>query len=83
MNPRDEDERREDLTATSTSLRDDAKRVQDIEEEKQGLDPDDPRVDALSHEAERIAADIADKSRIERELAADTPPSEEAGSRTN
>ena len=80
----DDDERQEDLSATAESLREDAGRVADIEEEKQQLDVDDPRVDALSHEAERIAGDIQRKSRIERDLAAEaTPRSDEADGRAN
>ena len=67
----DDEERQEDFSATAGSLREDARRVADIEEEKQRLDIDDPRVDTLSHEAERIAGDLHRKSRIERDLAAD------------
>lgn len=70
----DDEERQEDFSATAESLRQDAQRVAEIEEEKQRLDLDDPRVDALSHEAERIAGDVQRKSRIERDLAADASP---------
>jgi hypothetical protein len=64
-----DDERRDDLSATSESLQSDAERLLEIENEKQALDGADPRVDALSIEAERIAAHIQDKSRVERNLA--------------
>lgn len=64
----DDDERRDDFAATSESLQADAERLSSIEEEKQDLDVDDPRVDPLSREAEEVAAGIAAKSRIEREL---------------
>ena len=67
--PRPEDERRDDLAATSEALEDDAERLVDIEQEKQALDGADPRVDALSLEAERLAAGIQEKSRVEREIA--------------
>jgi hypothetical protein len=81
---RDHEDRQEDLTATADSLRQDAQRVAEIEEEKQHLDVGDPRVDALSHEAERTAGDIQRKSRIERDLAADNPPpSHETEGRAN
>ena len=63
-----ERERREDLAATSDSLQEDARRVAEIEDEKQDLDPEDPRLDELSSQAERIAGDIERKSRIERAL---------------
>ena len=80
----DDEERQEDFAATAESLRQDAERVAEIEEEKQRMDLDDPRVDALSHEAERIAGDVQRKSRIERDLAGDAPPrSDEAEGRAN
>jgi hypothetical protein len=79
----DDEERQEDFSATAESLRQDARRVAEIEEVKQRLDIDDPRVDALSHEAERIAGDVQRKSRIERDLAADAPRSDEAEGRAN
>ncbi len=75
----DDDERREDLAATSESLQDDAERLVDIEREKQALDAADPRVDTLSTEAERIAARIEDKSRMERNLADDIEKDELPG----
>jgi len=65
---RDESERREDLDATSDSLREDAGRLSEIEDEKQSLEIGDQRLHALSHEAERIAGQVQEKSRIEREL---------------
>ena len=71
MTPSDREERAEDLAATAESLHEDALRVAEIETEKQQLDIDDPRVDALSHEAERLAGQIQDKSRLERALASD------------
>lgn len=78
--PKPDDARREDLAATSESVEDDAERLVDIEHEKQSLDAADPRVDALSIEAEGLAVQIQEKSRIERKLASgltlgDDPPS--------
>jgi putative ubiquitin-RnfH superfamily antitoxin RatB of RatAB toxin-antitoxin module len=64
-------ERQDDFAATAESLHEDAVRVAEIETEKQGLDVEDPRVDTLSHEAERLADQIKDKSRVERALGAE------------
>jgi hypothetical protein len=79
----DEKQRREDLAATSESLQRDAERLVDVENEKQGLDAADPLVDALSVEAEAIAVQIEQKSRIERDLADDLPPADEPQARSN
>jgi hypothetical protein len=79
----DQADREEDLAATSESLQADAERVSQIEEEKQDLDVGDPRLTALSHEAERVARDIEKKSRIERELAADGDGAGERRDRPN
>jgi len=64
----DERDRQDDLDATTESVRDDAKRVMEIEEQKQDLDAGDPRVDALSSEAEHLASQIQHKTRIERQI---------------
>jgi len=69
----DEEKRREDLTATSESLKRDARRLFEIESEKEELDADDPRLDTLSRSAERLAGDIQHKSRVERALADQGP----------
>jgi hypothetical protein len=69
----DEGKRREDLTATSESLKHDARRLLEIESEKEELDADDPRLDTLSRSAERLAGDIQHKSRVERALADEGP----------
>ena len=81
--PRPEDARREDFAATSESVEDDAERLVDIEHEKQKLDAADPRVDALSMEAQRLAVQIEEKSRIERELADDLTAGSEPPSRSH
>jgi hypothetical protein len=67
--PGPDDERMDDLAATSDSLREDAREVVEIEDEKQGLAADDPRLTKLSREAERLAGQVQQKSRIERDLA--------------
>jgi hypothetical protein len=65
----DDDERMDDLAATSDSIRDDARQVVDLEEQKQDLEPGDPRLTTLSREAERLAGQVQQKTRIERDLA--------------
>lgn len=69
----DDSERQDDLDATAESLREDAERMTEIEGQKQDLDVGDPRVDALSNEAERLAGQIKDKSRIERQISDGDP----------
>jgi hypothetical protein len=66
-----DEERMDDLAATSDSLREDAREVVEIEDEKQSLAADDPRLTSLSREAERLAGQVQQKSRIERDLAED------------
>ena len=73
MPGRDEEERREDIAATSESLESDAQRIAQIEGEKQDLDIDDPRLDELSIEAERLAGEVQRKSRVERALSEEGP----------
>jgi len=65
---RDDDQRQEDLAATSESIHDDAGRLARVEDQKHGLDVGDPRLIALSKEAERLAGNVARKSRVERAL---------------
>ncbi|HUG31232.1 MAG TPA: hypothetical protein VMQ65_12060 [Candidatus Limnocylindria bacterium] len=79
----DDNEQRDDLAATSESLKGDAERLVDIENEKQALDAADSRVDALSGDAERIAEQILQKSRIERDLADDIAPGDESPTRSH
>ena len=90
MPERDEEQRREDLTATSESLKHDARKLFEIESEKEQLDADDPRLDTLSRSAERLAGDIQHKSQVERALADQGPTepdepgeTDEPRSRTN
>jgi hypothetical protein len=58
----------EDLRATAEDLHEDAKNLEAIEEEKERLDPRDPRTAALSEEGERVARDIVTKAGVERRL---------------
>lgn len=60
---------RQDFRATTESIRRDAEQVVALEEQKQELDPGDPRVDHLSVQVERITAGLQDKVAAERELA--------------
>jgi hypothetical protein len=63
------DDARQDLKATSDSIRRDAERLAEIERRKTELAPSDPRVDELSSEVERLVSDISDKAKAESELA--------------
>jgi hypothetical protein len=75
MTDRDEKQRAEDLAATSESLKSDAQRLFEIEDEKEHLDIDDPKLDQLSKQAEELAGDVQRKSRVERALS-DIGPTE-------
>jgi len=81
--PTPDDDRMDDLAATSESLREDAGQIVDIEVEKQDLDAGDPRLTALSREAERLAGEVQQKSRVERELAESVNGEDEAPERSN
>ena len=81
--PTPDDERMDDLAATSESLREDAEQIDQIEAEKQDLDAGDPRLTALSREAERLAGQVQQKSRIERDLAEAVNDDEEPPTRSN
>ena len=58
----------EDLRSTEDSIRHDADRLKDLEDEKAATDPDDPQIRQLSEEAEHVAARLHDKTTAEREL---------------
>jgi hypothetical protein len=60
----------DDLRATADSIAGDAERLAAIEEEKQGLEVDDPRMVDLSAESERLAAKLMPKTSAEMDLAA-------------
>lgn len=58
----------QDLRATADSIRIDIGRLAALEDEKLTLAPEDPRVDAASDEAVRLADRIARETRAERQL---------------
>ena len=65
----------DDLRATADEIAADAARLAEIEEEKLGLDANDPRMVALSAESQRIAASLIPKTAAELELAIEAQPS--------
>lgn len=69
MNDRQETE--QDLHATSESIKEDARRLLEIEHQKTTLDATDPRVDDLSDQAVELAKRALAKTLVERELSRD------------
>ncbi|HET9456114.1 MAG TPA: hypothetical protein VFO78_02140 [Candidatus Limnocylindrales bacterium] len=71
---------RDDLRATSESIRHDAERLAALEAEKSAIDPENPRVLELSREIEELTRRLAHEATAERELSeeiqdqADGPP---------
>jgi hypothetical protein len=67
--------RDDDLRATADDIATDATRLAAIEEEKAGLEADDPRMVELSAESERLARRMVPKTTAELDLAteAQTP----------
>jgi hypothetical protein len=59
----------QDLRATAESIRADSGELARIEDEKLGLEPEDPRVGGLSTRAVELAEQIAVKTRAELQLA--------------
>ncbi|HUQ77485.1 MAG TPA: hypothetical protein VM427_01265 [Patescibacteria group bacterium] len=59
---------KQDLKATADSIRIDIGRLAALEDQKMALDPEDPRVDAVSDEAVHLADRIARETRAERQL---------------
>ena len=72
---------REDLRATTESIRHDAERLARVEQEKGELDPSDPRVDDLSRDSQKLIAEIEQKAKAERELAEQDEDTESPASR--
>lgn len=62
----------DDLKATIQDLATDAEQLAEIENKKARLDPKDPKVLALSKEAETIARDLPLKAAVETNLARET-----------
>jgi hypothetical protein len=63
-----DDERTEDLRATTDAIRADAARLAEIEEQKADLDVTDADLDRLSAKAVDLADDIGRKTRAEQGL---------------
>ena len=65
----------DDLRATADDIAADAARLAAIEEEKSGLDGNDPRMVELSAESARLAGQLVPKTQVELDLAreAQTP----------
>lgn len=59
----------DDLRATADSIAVDAERLSAIEEEKEVLKADDPRMVELSAESERLARGLVPKTSAETQLA--------------
>jgi hypothetical protein len=59
----------DDLHATSEAIVADAKRIEDIEAQKEHLDPDDPQVHLLSARSEKLMRSMLPKAVMETELA--------------
>ena len=57
-----------DLKATSDDIAADAERIREIELEKTGLAPGDPRLVELARESEAIAGRMLDKTKAETAL---------------
>jgi hypothetical protein len=64
----------DDLRATGETIAADAQRLTDVEREKATLDVDDPRMTALSAEAERLAQRIVPLAEAESDLVAEARP---------
>ncbi len=64
----DEPAAEQDLRATGDEIRQDLRRLGAVENEKQSLDAEDPRVGELSRDAVAIADRIARETRAERQL---------------
>jgi archaellum component FlaC len=59
---------RQELRATEEAIREDAKTIAHLEEEKEGLDPTDPKVERLSERVRSVAGVLKDKTAAEKEL---------------
>lgn len=59
---------RQELRATEEAIHEDAKTIAHLEEEKEGLDPTDPKVERLSERVRRVAGVLKDKTAAEKEL---------------
>jgi hypothetical protein len=58
----------DELRETAESIAQDAQIIERLEDEKTSLDVDDPRASELSNQVEALAAQLHDKSRVERDI---------------
>jgi len=65
---------RDDIRATSETLSADALELAEIEQRKQDVNVQDEELVELSHRAEALATEIAQKARLERRIAEETTP---------
>ena len=59
---------RDDLRATSEALQQDADLLEELEKQKETLDPEDPRLPDLARRVENLVRAMAAKASAEREL---------------
>ena len=64
----------DDLRAAADDIAADAARLAAIEQEKAGLDAEDPRLVALSAESNRLAMKLVPKTEAELDLAIEAQP---------
>ena len=62
------DKKRDDIRATSENISADAQVLDEIERRKRDVDVQDEELVELSHRAEALATEIAQKARMERRL---------------
>jgi hypothetical protein len=69
------DKKRDDILATSENISADARELDEIERRKRDLDVQDEELVELSHRAEALATEMAQKARVERRLVEAAEPS--------
>jgi hypothetical protein len=62
------DKERDDIRATSENISADARQLDEIERRKRDVNVQDEELVELSHRAEALATEIAQKARVERRL---------------
>ena len=65
----------DDILATSENISADARALDEIERRKRDLDVQDEELVELSHRAEALATEMAQKARMERRLVESAEPS--------
>jgi len=69
------DKKQDDIRATSENISADARELEEIERRKRDLDVQDEELVELSHRAEALATEMAQKARMERRLVESAEPS--------